>query len=198
MADPCLPLRAQHDAIVTNRVLRVLSHTYGLEKRLLAAESEGLALSRNASIQADLFESYLGGVQTQLGEEAAEAWIRGVIGPMIPLAYKDRKEASALMEEAKRQLRRDKKDNRPSRIQSGTATPVGTTIEDMDEIVYPRNSCVPRHASPFPGASDERSRPAQAFGGSDDGSSAGQGRLIHKDGRQCRRHLPRRAQGGRA
>lgn len=132
----------QHDAIVTNRVLRVLSHKYGLEKRLLAAETEGLALSRNSSIQADLFESYLGGVQTQLGEEAAEAWIRGIIGPMIHLAYEDRKEASALMEEAKRQLRREKMERRPTRIKSGMATPVGTGIEDMEEIVYPRNSCV--------------------------------------------------------
>lgn len=61
---------------------------------------------------------------------------------MIHLAYEDRKEASALMEEAKRHLKRDKKNNRQTRVKSGTATPVGTEIEDMDEIVYPRNSCV--------------------------------------------------------
>lgn len=127
----------------------MLSHTYGLEKRLLAAESEGLALSRNASIQADLFEAYLGGVQQQLGEAVAAAWIRGIIGPMIHLAYEDRKKASAKMEESKRELKQEKKANRPTRIKSGTVTPVGAPIEDMDEIVYPRNSCV---------TSDPRSR----------------------------------------
>lgn len=150
---------SQHDGIVNNGVLRVLTRTYGLEKRLLASVHEGQALSRNKSIQSDLFEAYISGVQMQLGEEAAQAWVRAIIEPMVHLAYEDRKEISEREEDKKKERKKERKEkgllgptnggvSGLSSLESSPGvlglqpSPLGTPLEEMEEIVYPKNPCV--------------------------------------------------------
>lgn len=214
LTDSSLFRPSQHDGIVNNGVLRVLTRTYGLEKRLLASVYEGQALSRNKSIQSDLFEAYISGVQMQLGEEAAQAWVRAIIEPMIHLAYQDRKERSEREEAKKKERKKEKKEKGLldptnggvpglSSLESSPGvlslqpSPMGRPLEEMEAIVYPKNPCVPVFLRR--GVRQKLTRCnlktfSQSFRGADVGPRRGQGYQLHpnRDQHERRTDLPRR------
>lgn len=73
-----------------NSTLSVLSKAYGLPDRLLASEEQGYALATNPSVQADMFEAYLGGMCDSLGETPTTTFLDELLKPMVQRAYLDR------------------------------------------------------------------------------------------------------------
>ncbi|KIO12510.1 hypothetical protein M404DRAFT_123522 [Pisolithus tinctorius Marx 270] len=81
---PSTKLRA---LVVGNATLANISCQYGLHQRLRLHTAQEVTLRASLNIQADVFESYIGGLYCDQGLPAVETWLRALFIPYIKAAY---------------------------------------------------------------------------------------------------------------
>ncbi|KAF8138747.1 ribonuclease III domain-containing protein [Boletus edulis] len=73
--------------IVGNTTLASISRRYELPARLRSHPAQAISLRASTGIQADVFESYVGGVYLDQGPATAEKWLRSLFKPFATEAY---------------------------------------------------------------------------------------------------------------
>ncbi|KAG6378964.1 hypothetical protein JVT61DRAFT_13251 [Boletus reticuloceps] len=73
--------------IVGNTTLASISRRYELPARLRSHPAQAISLRASAGIQADVFESYVGGLYLDQGPTTAEKWLRSLFKPFATEAY---------------------------------------------------------------------------------------------------------------
>lgn len=77
--------------LIANFSIAFISRAYKLADRILAHHTQLEELQRNYGIQADLLESYLGGVYRQYGKSYTLEFVQKLFRPLVIAAYNDRK-----------------------------------------------------------------------------------------------------------
>lgn len=77
--------------LIANFSIAFISRAYKLADRMLAHHTQLEELQRNYGIQADLLESYLGGVYRQFGKSYTLDFVQKLFRPLVIAAYNDRK-----------------------------------------------------------------------------------------------------------
>ncbi|KAI0776193.1 ribonuclease III [Trametes elegans] len=88
---PCLrvgPSTKIRALIVGNPTLAWISVQYSLPERMRMHPAQAITLRASANIQADLFESFVGGLYLDQGLEAAKAWLHPLLRPFLTMAYR--------------------------------------------------------------------------------------------------------------
>ncbi|KAH9855085.1 ribonuclease III [Lenzites betulinus] len=88
---PCLrvgPSTKIRALVVGNPTLAWISVQYRLPERLRMHPAQAITLQASANIQADLFESFVGGLYLDQGLEAVKAWLHPLIRPFLVIAYR--------------------------------------------------------------------------------------------------------------
>ncbi|KAJ7068789.1 hypothetical protein C8F01DRAFT_1247277 [Mycena amicta] len=80
-------LRKLRSMIVENAHLAPISVKYGLPQHLLADRTQALALRNTVSVQADLFEAFVGGLYTDQGMNIVQPWLHALFRPYARNAY---------------------------------------------------------------------------------------------------------------
>ncbi|KIK29163.1 hypothetical protein PISMIDRAFT_89551 [Pisolithus microcarpus 441] len=73
--------------VVGNATLANISCQYGLHQRLRLHAAQEVTLRASLNIQADVFESYVGGLYCDQGLLAAETWLKALFIPYVKDAY---------------------------------------------------------------------------------------------------------------
>ncbi|KAF8450253.1 ribonuclease III domain-containing protein [Boletus edulis BED1] len=73
--------------IVGNTTLASISRRYELPARLRSHPAQAISLRASTGIQADVFESYVGGLYLDQGPATAEKWLRSLFKPFATEAY---------------------------------------------------------------------------------------------------------------
>ncbi|KAF7352356.1 Phosphoadenosine phosphosulfate reductase [Mycena venus] len=81
---PSTKVRAK---IVGNSTLAEISVRYKLPEQLRLHPAQAVTLCASTNVQADVFESFIGGLFTDQGIEACHAWLRPLFGPYARVAY---------------------------------------------------------------------------------------------------------------
>ncbi|KAI0340803.1 ribonuclease III [Trametopsis cervina] len=74
--------------VVGNNTLAGISALYNLPDRLFTHPAQAITLRASTNIQADLFESYVGGVFRDGGIDAVKAWLEPLFRPYLVEAYR--------------------------------------------------------------------------------------------------------------
>jgi len=74
--------------LVGNNTLAMISVMYKLPNHLITHPAQAITLHASTNIQADLFESYVGGVYEDNGLEAVKAWLQPLFRPYMKEAYR--------------------------------------------------------------------------------------------------------------
>ncbi|KAI9000761.1 ribonuclease III domain-containing protein [Trametes punicea] len=88
---PCLrvgPSTKIRALVVGNPTLAWISVQYRLPERLRMHPAQAITLRASANIQADLFESFVGGLYLDQGLEAVKAWLHPLFRPFLAIAYR--------------------------------------------------------------------------------------------------------------
>ncbi|KAI0677285.1 ribonuclease III [Trametes maxima] len=88
---PCLrvgPSTKIRALVVGNPTLAWISVQYRLPERLRMHPAQAITLRASANIQADLFESFVGGLYLDQGLEAVKVWLDVLIRPFLAIAYR--------------------------------------------------------------------------------------------------------------
>ncbi|KAI0375916.1 ribonuclease III [Pilatotrama ljubarskyi] len=88
---PCLrvgPSTKIRALVVGNPTLAWISVQYRLPERLRMHPAQAITLRASANIQADLFESFVGGLYLDQGLEAVQAWLHPLLRPFLAIAYR--------------------------------------------------------------------------------------------------------------
>ncbi|KZP13450.1 ribonuclease III [Athelia psychrophila] len=81
---PSTKIRAM---MVGNATLAEISLKYKLPDRLRLHPAQAVTLRASANVQADVFESYIGGLYVDQGLDAVKAWLNQLFRPYSKLAY---------------------------------------------------------------------------------------------------------------
>ncbi|EGO27930.1 hypothetical protein SERLADRAFT_462219 [Serpula lacrymans var. lacrymans S7.9] len=73
--------------IVGNATLADVSRRYRLPERLRLHPAQAITLRASTNVQADVFESYVGGLYLDQGLETVRGWLRRLFGPYTTEAY---------------------------------------------------------------------------------------------------------------
>ncbi|KAJ4472927.1 ribonuclease III domain-containing protein [Lentinula edodes] len=74
--------------IVNNATLANIAVRYNLPNDLRLHPAQAVALKASANVQADLFESYIGGLHQDRGFEVVQRWLRDLFRPYAVSAYR--------------------------------------------------------------------------------------------------------------
>ncbi|KAI0080864.1 ribonuclease III [Panus rudis PR-1116 ss-1] len=74
--------------LVGNTTLAKLSKKYRLHDHLITHPAQAITLRASTNIQADLFESYVGGVYQESGLEVVKSWLHPLFRPYVTAAYR--------------------------------------------------------------------------------------------------------------
>ncbi|OBZ70502.1 Ribonuclease 3 [Grifola frondosa] len=74
--------------VVGNPTLASISVQYRLPERLRMHPAQAITLRASTNIQADLFESYVGGLYLDRGLEVVKSWLNPLFGPYLREAYR--------------------------------------------------------------------------------------------------------------
>ncbi|CAL1700256.1 unnamed protein product [Somion occarium] len=74
--------------LVGNTTLAAISRMYKLHDRLITHPAQAITLRASTNIQADLFESYVGGVYEDGGLQVVKDWLQPLFRPYITKAYR--------------------------------------------------------------------------------------------------------------
>ncbi|KAI1796132.1 ribonuclease III [Ganoderma leucocontextum] len=88
---PCLrvgPSTKMRALVVGNPTLASVSVQYRLPERLRMHPAQAITLQASTNIQADLFESFVGGVYLDRGLEVSKTWLHPLFRPYITEAYR--------------------------------------------------------------------------------------------------------------
>ncbi|KAI0353098.1 ribonuclease III [Trametes cingulata] len=88
---PCLrvgPSTKIRALVVGNPTLAWISVQYRLPERLRMHPAQAITLCASANIQADLFESFVGGLYLDQGLEAVKKWLHPLLRPFLAIAYR--------------------------------------------------------------------------------------------------------------
>ncbi|KAI0331275.1 ribonuclease III [Cubamyces sp. BRFM 1775] len=88
---PCLrvgPSTKIRALVVGNPTLAWISLQYRLPERLRMHPAQAITLQASANIQADLFESFVGGLYLDQGLEAVKSWLHPLLRPFLAVAYR--------------------------------------------------------------------------------------------------------------
>ncbi|KAI0638442.1 ribonuclease III [Trametes polyzona] len=88
---PCLrvgPSTKIRALVVGNPTLAWISVQYRLPERLRMHPAQAITLQASANIQADLFESFVGGLYLDQGLEAVKSWLHPLLRPFLAIAYR--------------------------------------------------------------------------------------------------------------
>ncbi|KAI0660732.1 ribonuclease III [Cubamyces menziesii] len=88
---PCLrvgPSTKIRALVVGNPTLAWISLQYRLPERLRMHPAQAITLQASANIQADLFESFVGGLYLDQGLDAVKAWLHPLLRPFLAVAYR--------------------------------------------------------------------------------------------------------------
>ncbi|KAJ7591464.1 ribonuclease III domain-containing protein [Mycena floridula] len=81
---PATKIRA---LIVANFTLAEISVRYRLPERLRLHPAQALSLRASSNVQADVFESFVGGLYKDQGLESVKDWLSALLSPYITAAY---------------------------------------------------------------------------------------------------------------
>lgn len=87
---PCLrvgPSTKIRAMMVGNATLSEISLKYKLPDRLRLHPAQAITLRASSNVQADIFESYIGGLYVDQGLDAVKAWLNPLFRPYSTLAY---------------------------------------------------------------------------------------------------------------
>ncbi|BGP49743.1 hypothetical protein JCM10450v2_005648 [Rhodotorula kratochvilovae] len=73
-------------ALVENQALALLSAAYSLPSQLLAASAQAYSIQANPAVRACVFEAFLAAIYEAHGPAVLRAFVRGVYGPLLPVA----------------------------------------------------------------------------------------------------------------
>ncbi|THV08185.1 ribonuclease III [Dendrothele bispora CBS 962.96] len=82
--------------IVGNATLANISTAYKLHEQLRLHPSQKLILKQSVNVRADLFESFVGGLEKDQGLNAVQSWLRELFRPLCHQAYEKVKEYHGL------------------------------------------------------------------------------------------------------
>jgi len=82
------PATKVRSEVVGNTTLAILSVKYNLPTILRMHPVQALTLQKSTKLQADLFESYIGGVFVTRGIEVVQKWLSHLLKPFVKIAYK--------------------------------------------------------------------------------------------------------------
>ncbi|KAG1752427.1 ribonuclease III domain-containing protein [Suillus paluster] len=74
--------------VVGNSTLADISRMYELPSRLRLHAAQAITLRASVNIQADVFESYVGGLYLEQDLAGVEPWLKALFGPYVTEAYK--------------------------------------------------------------------------------------------------------------
>ncbi|KAF8214094.1 ribonuclease III domain-containing protein [Mycena galopus ATCC 62051] len=81
---PSTKVRAK---MVGNATLAEISVRYGLSEQLRLHPAQAVALCASTHVQADVFESFIGGLYSEQGIDACRAWLNPLFRPYAKVAY---------------------------------------------------------------------------------------------------------------
>ncbi|KAH7887466.1 ribonuclease III [Phlebopus sp. FC_14] len=73
--------------VVGNATLADISRRYGLPARLTLHQAQAITLRASTNIQADVFESYVGGLYLEQGLPGVQPWLKALFAPYTTEAY---------------------------------------------------------------------------------------------------------------
>ncbi|ETW84122.1 hypothetical protein HETIRDRAFT_239865, partial [Heterobasidion irregulare TC 32-1] len=74
--------------VVGNSTLAVISVKYRLPEQLRLHRAQSITLRASVNVQADVFESYIGGLYQDQGLVAVQDWLRALLRPYVHEAYR--------------------------------------------------------------------------------------------------------------